>query len=147
MLHRTIAMTTLAAAAANPPLRLPSRALAADGRMRRLGVEPEFTGLTLERIATVIQARLGGTIEARSAYEYMLRATRLGDFAVELDYAYLKRRGRQDDDKGVLGAVARRLVPLEVVAPPLALDRVHELHPLLADLRASLRRARTIACS
>lgn len=133
---------------ANAPLKQPSRRHTQAHVQRQLGVELELTGLPIERMARRIQAVLGGRIVPHSAYEYTVKDTGLGDFAVELDYAYLKARGRQEVGSGfwdeiaqlsddLLGAVAKHVVPLEIVAPPIALDRVHELHPLIADLRAA----------
>lgn len=132
----------------NAPLTKPTRSHTQAHVQRRIGVELELTGLSIERLATCIQTVLGGRVVPHSAYEYSVMDTQCGDFAVELDYAYLKARAREDPGSGVwdevaqlsedlLGAVAKHLVPLEIVAPPIAIDRVHELHPLIADLRAA----------
>ncbi|WP_423822328.1 amidoligase family protein [Salinisphaera sp. SPP-AMP-43] len=141
---------------ANPPLRRPSRAYTATGAMRRVGVELELTGLSIEQIPTLIQARYGGDIFPYSAYEYSVTNSALGDFRVELDYAYLKQRGREPNNSGfwseigrlsddLLGTVAQRVVPLEVVAPPLAMDTLHRLHPLIAQLRSSGARGTNVS--
>lgn len=134
--------------AVNVPLSLPSRRHTQANGERRLGAELELTGVSIDAIARLIQARHGGRIAARSAYEHAVTGSELGDFTIELDYAYLKNRGRADSGDGfwdelgqlsddLLGAVARHVVPLEVVAPPVPLSQVHALHPLIADLRAA----------
>ncbi|MES1953898.1 hypothetical protein SAHY_04928 [Salinisphaera hydrothermalis EPR70] len=149
-------MSHTAADTANRPLRQPSRRHTQAHVQRRLGVELELTGLSIERMATRIQAVLGGRIVPHSAYEYTVADTTFGDFAVELDYAYLKARGREEGGSGfwdeiaqlsddLLGAVAKHIVPLEIVAPPIALDRAHELHPLIADLRAAGARGTNVS--
>lgn len=141
-------MTAVSGAGADTLLRLPRRRLTRGGEPRRVGVELEFTGLTIERIAETLRQSLGGEIRPCSAYEYRLVNTPLGDFGIELDYAFLKKRGRRAGDAGwfdeieqvseeMLGAVAKRVVPFEIVCPPIAMHRIHELHPMIAALRAA----------
>ncbi|MGN8157718.1 amidoligase family protein [Salinisphaera sp. RV14] len=149
-------MSLTLADTANTPLKQPSRRHTQAHVGRRIGVELELTGLAIERMAMRIQAVLGGRIVPHSAYEYTVADTAFGDFTAELDYAYLKARGRQDAGSGfwdeiaqlsddLLGAVAKHVVPMEIVAPPIALDRVHELHPLIADLRAAGARGTNVS--
>ncbi|MFC3103803.1 amidoligase family protein [Salinisphaera aquimarina] len=139
-------MTPSTTASGNAPLRQPSRRNTAANGERRVGVELEFTGLTIERIGETLRACLGGDIRPHSAYEYTVENTTLGDFAVELDYAFLKERGRREHEPGlldeleqvsedVLGALAKRVVPLEIVCPPIAIGELHRLHPMLQALR------------
>lgn len=141
-------MTAVSRPGANTPLCLPKRRLRSDGEPRRIGVELEFTGLAIERISETLRQSLGGEIRPSSAYEYRLVNTPLGDFGIELDYAFLKKRGRREGDAGwfdeieqvsedVLGALAKRVVPFEIVCPPIAMHRIHELHPMIAALRAA----------
>jgi len=141
-------MTSVSASGADTPLLLPDRRLTRDGEDRRVGVELEFTGLTIERIGQSLHDTLGGEIRPTSAYEYHLVDTPLGDFKIELDYAFLKERGRREGEAGwfeeieqvsedVLGALAKRVVPFEIVCPPIAVSRLHELHPMIAALRAA----------
>lgn len=128
---------------------LPPVTRTADGTPRRLGVEIEFAGLDVERAAREVAAELGGRCEALSPYEQRVIGTELGDFAVELDYAWLKAQGRElgpiTGDEGpferlperTLAEVARHIVPVEVVSPPFAMDRLPRLQPLIARLRAA----------
>jgi hypothetical protein len=67
---------------------------------------------------------------------------------VELDFAYLKALGRldYDDDLGglvqevaedVLRAISERIVPVEVVGPPIPMDRLADVNRLIAALRTA----------
>lgn len=115
-------------------------------KMRRLGVEIEFAGLEITQIAELIQEHFGGEIDKVSDYESFVRNTPLGDFGVELDFAYLKNLGREKDPdlevddldnltEGVLALVAKRLVPCEIVSPPLPMNEVWRLESLITNLR------------
>lgn len=126
---------------------LPPWPRTAEGHLRRCGIEFEFSGLDIGTIATLTQAELGGTIEHLTAYECRVAGTPLGTFLIELDFAYLKKLGRESDaredgafdldrlSEELLAMAARQVVPFEVVTPPLPLDRLNALEPLIARLR------------
>jgi len=125
---------------------LPPEAHVADGRMRRLGVELEFSGMDMETASTMVQAELGGSVEEISDYEHRVRDTDLGDFNVELDFQYLKTVGREKgatDDEALLdnlpewfiAEIARRVVPIEIVSPPIEMDRIGRLDAIVGKLR------------
>jgi hypothetical protein len=126
---------------------LPPWRMTEEGRTRNCGVELEFSGLDIDTIAELARAQLGGSVERVSPYEYRLTGTPLGTFAIELDFAYLKKVGRQADEReagvfdidklseDLLAMVAKRVVPFEVVSPPLPMDRLAVLEPLIARLR------------
>lgn len=125
---------------------LPPETRNADGTMRRLGVELEFSGMDMKTASTIVQGELGGSVEAISDYEHRVRDTDLGDFNVELDFAYLKTVGREKgatDDEGSLenlpewfvAEVARHVVPIEVVSPPIEMDRIERLDAIVGKLR------------
>mgnify|MGYP003113653035 FL=1 len=126
---------------------MPPEALTAEGAARRVGVELEFSGLRLEKIAALIREQLGGELESVSPYESVVRNTDLGDFKVELDSAWLKRRGRErvsdtTDELSMLGEsvlklAAEQLVPFEVVSPPIAMADLWRLGALLRVLQSS----------
>lgn len=125
---------------------MPPRTETRAGEPRRLGVELEFSGIPLDRVVDLMQKHLGGEIETVSPYELFLRNSSLGDFAVELDFAWLKRRGRQraledvPDELGQLGEsvlklAAEQVVPFEIVSPPIDMADIWRLGDLFQVLR------------
>ncbi len=124
---------------------MPPQTQTQDARPRRLGVELEFSGIALDRIVELMQQHLGGEVETVSPYELFLRGSRLGDFGVELDFAWLKRRGREragdvPDEIGQIGEnvlklAAEQLVPFEIVSPPIPLAELWHLGELFQILR------------
>lgn len=127
--------------------RLPERRETASGEPRRVGVELEMIGLDVPAVSRIVARRFGGTIEKKSRYEFLLVGDEAGDWAVELDFEYLKEKGREDvpEDElaaflgdaaeSVLRAGAEFVVPVEVISPPLPMPRLSELQSLVADLR------------
>jgi hypothetical protein len=117
--------------------------------MRRIGIELELTGLQLEQLALIVAGVRGGRVEARTRYELVIRGDSAGDWGVEVDSSLLKRQARQprsttgiraelqDLAERVLYAGAGQILPLEVVSPPLPMDRLGELQPLVDALRAA----------
>lgn len=123
---------------------LPPRTHRDDGGERRVGFELEFTGLTLEQTAQAARDALGGELQRDSLAEWRLSVDDLGEFAIELDWDYLKRRAAESDgsdDAGewlleALKSAAALVVPLEIVCPPMALSRLDALDALVERLRA-----------
>lgn len=132
-------------------IRMPPRRFAADGRLRRIGVELEFSGLDLDHIVKIVRDVLGGEIEHLSDYEAEVRETELGTFRIELDFAYLKAVGRErageggcSGDKGfdltrlpqkALDALADLVVPYEVITAPVLIEQLEVIDGLVARLR------------
>jgi hypothetical protein len=115
----------------------------ADGGLRRVGFELEFTGLTLEQTAGVVAAALGGEARLDSVAQAVVASRELGEFGIELDWAYLKRRAAEVALAGegrewvtFLRQAAEWVVPMEIVCPPIALDRLEALDAMVAALRA-----------
>lgn len=103
-------------------------------------------GLELEALAALVAEHVDGVVEAAGRYERRIRGDPAGEWMVELDFAYLRERGRQQRAGGVLGqldeaaeeilaAGSQAVVPMEVVSPPLPLARLHELEALIVRLR------------
>jgi hypothetical protein len=135
--------TSKSAAPALPPITH-----TAQGKMRRVGVEIEFSGLSLQETAAVLCDLFGGPLEQPGRYEIAVNGDPAGPWQVELDFTYLKQLGRleHDDDLGgmvqemaeeVLRAIAERVVPVEVVGPPLPMDRLSAVNQVIAALRAA----------
>ena len=118
------------------------------GAVRRLGVEIEFTGMEINTIVDTIISQYGGHAEALSDYEVNIVDSSLGQFGVELDFSYIKRISRERHEsadtndleelaEAIVGAIAKQLVPFEVVAPPIAMTELWQLEDLFQTLRNS----------
>lgn len=128
-------------------IRTPPITQTEKGAIRRVGVEMEFSGLGIETIARVVRDTLGGEIDPLTPYEMLIRTGGGNDYRVELDYQYLKKMGRRERDttsglfeleqfsEDVLAAVAKRIVPFEIVTPPLPMDQLDKLDELTGNLR------------
>lgn len=130
-----------------PSLPMPPIVNRSDGQPRRIGIELEFTGLGIEAIGRLCRTHLKGSINPISPYEYDLEDTQWGNFHIELDYGYLKQAGRKATgiksipanleqlSEDVFASVAKRLVPFEIVTPPMPMADIGALMPLIAGLR------------
>lgn len=117
------------------------------GARRRVGVELEMNGLTLDDVAAQVARFVGGQAVAVGRYERAIKGDPAGDWIVELDFALLKRLGRETyEDDGLAGELGRsaeealawaaeQVVPVEVVSPPLPLARLAQVEALIEMLR------------
>lgn len=123
-----------------------------EGAPRRVGVEIEMAGVSLERMAEAIRAEFGGQVHCDSPFIARVCDTEQGDFQVELDARVLKDRAYRshlrrlgieldDSDEAALDRwladAAGRLVPHEIVAPPMAASTL----PRLDRVRHALQEA------
>lgn len=122
------------------------------GETRRVGLEIELAGLSVETALTLIQRALGGRVESTQRTQGKVTDTPFGDFKVEFDSRALQTRsylrplelvGIDSDSRtaqliedSVL-QVAAELVPVEIITPPIPWDRLGELDPLWQQLRAA----------
>ncbi len=130
-------------------LPLPPLIRRADGGMRRLGVEIEFSGLDLDETAALVAGAVGGGIQSPGRYERSIDGDPAGAWEVEVDFGLLKELGRRerhgvelmdaagDIAEDLLRLFAERIVPIEVVSPPLPLNRLETFNTLIAELRAA----------
>ncbi|EAQ97455.1 amidoligase family protein [Congregibacter litoralis] len=115
----------------------------ASGKPRRAGFELEFSGLSLDAAVKAVQDILGADPVEATAAECTLRAEGLGDFKVEIDWAFLKRVSREyaaDEEQywvEPLNDLASTLVPIELVAPPIAVQELDVLKEISDALRAA----------
>ncbi|MCF7480890.1 amidoligase family protein [Vibrio sp. J1-1] len=110
--------------------------------VRRVGFEIEFTGLTIGNVTQILQRVFGGELEKKSTVEYVLHTPEYGKFKVELDWEFLKNTAldakvKDDGHEWVdfLHQLASSVVPLEVVSPPIPLDKLEKLDELIPVLR------------
>ncbi|MGG7566894.1 amidoligase family protein [Rhodovulum sp. DZ06] len=127
---------------AYPPLPRPDTT---EGEPRRVGVEIEFGGLTVEDAVRAARKVFGDAeIDRQSQHHQTLADPELGDFTLELDMArrhreaFAHKEGAEDDPvRKITGDIVHWLTPVELVAPPLAPERLPALDPLIEALRTA----------
>lgn len=116
-----------------------------DGEVRRVGVEIEFAGVEVPRAAELVAGLFGGRTVEVDEHRFRVEGTRVGDFTVELDSMYAHpdddgltdKLGDKMKDKlaGTVGDIIGLWMPNEIVAPPLAWNRLPELDRLIGLLQ------------
>lgn len=124
------------------PYRQPSALRDAEGGLRTVGFEVEFTGVSLaDTVSAVEQAFPASTRKSSTAAACDLEIEDLGLFSIEIDWEFLQQQAGEtgdvqpDDWVKLLSQAAELVVPVEVVCPPVAVDRLHELVPMTDALR------------
>lgn len=120
--------------------RLPPWTTNASGNMRRVGVEIEMNGLSIDALAETVATLLGLSTSSKGRYERTLCGDAAGDWAAEVDFRLLKQWGRDDQKNAAEDALqwlSEPLVPLELVSPPLPLDRLDDVERVIVALRAA----------
>lgn len=128
-------------------VHVPPRLDRLDGNRRRIGVELELIGVELDSLAQIIADHVGGVVAQESPYEYAITGDARGQWTVELDFEFLKQKGRQDKARETLLASldeaaeellrvgAEQVVPFEIVSPPLPMDELPDVEVLIERLR------------
>jgi hypothetical protein len=130
--------------------RMPPRRTSHSGRIRRVGFEMEMQGGELSAVASTVAQVFGGELIAFNSFVYQIMDSPYGDITVELDSSVLKDRryrqflnhvGIEADQLGIgrmveqtLARIAGTFVPHEIVLPPIPLDRIGVLKPLVHAL-------------
>lgn len=108
-------------------------------RLRRVGVEIEFGSLGLEQVCEQVLDALGGKAGEATAAEQSIAVPELGEFNVEVDWQFLKKLSSEEQIPGeimaALSQAATVIVPVEIVCPPLPIDRIQVLDKLIDKLR------------
>lgn len=123
----------------------------AEGEQRKVGLELEFAGIDPDSAAEIISSIYGGKVEKKHRYQINISNTSLGDFRVELDARILQKMAEQnvfdrlgislEEDsirksiEDVVDKLARSVVPLEIVMPPLPIDSLDQLERLRKALQ------------
>lgn len=121
---------------------LPPRVNKDEGTPRMVGFELEFSGISLDETADAVQSALGGKLDSESPAQRIIQTNSLGEFIIELDWGYLKRKA-SGIDRGEEGSewleqlskAAALLVPVEVVCPPIPVTNLSALVPMVRGLR------------
>lgn len=126
---------------------LPERTKNVEGSIRKVGVEFELAGVSIDVLAERIQQLYGGKVERHTNLECSVRNTKFGEFKVELDAASLQELAEKQtliDPEGksitsstveFISKAAESVVPWEIVTPPIELSDLHELETLVKELR------------
>jgi len=122
-----------------------------DGQERQTGYEFEFTGISMEDAAGLIQNLYGGSFKKDSTYIFRIIESSLGAFKLELDAQllrdkkyekFLKKIGinlsdfkKKSSIEDSLKEIASSVVPFEIITPPIPLSKMPELNSLVHSLR------------
>ena len=117
-----------------------------EGSERKVGVEIELSGLGYEELVSLSSTLLNG--ESKPVARYVSEVqTDLGAFTVELDSDPIKDLDLQDSRlpesvrelgghaMSVIDAAAEKIVPLEIVSPPLPFSELERIEMLCDKLR------------
>jgi hypothetical protein len=121
------------------------------GEVRKAGFEFEYAGLRIDHSARLVRDLFDGQIVGRSTFLSRVE-TDLGPFKIEIDAVTLRERKYENLlravgidpatsdtrwlEEALLGAAAT-VVPIEIAAPPIAIDQLD----VLEELRRRLMRA------
>ena len=115
-----------------------------ESALRKVGFEIEFNGISINKAVDIVQSCYGGEINNQSKVQKILKNTQLGDFVIELDWDFLKRKAiEKNDEKAQTGWVdylseyAQMIVPIEIVCPPVAIDKLSQLNLMINSLQES----------
>ena len=121
---------------------LPTQKTRLNGEPRRVGFELEFSGIDLAQTVSAVRSVVNANIIAQSEAEVALDVEGLGQFNIEIDWAYLKSKAAEQDlsDQrrdwiALLSQAAAMFVPVEVVCPPIEMSRLSELTPIVKALQ------------
>jgi len=121
--------------------KLPSVTHTCNKKMRRVGFELEFIGIDLEQTTAVVQQVFSGKIASVSPAACVVAVEGLGEFSIELDWHFLKKKAAQQNRENagdwleMLSHAAALLVPMEIVCPPIPVSDLDCLDPLVTELR------------
>ncbi|MFO7528346.1 MAG: amidoligase family protein [Marinobacter sp.] len=123
---------------------LPDVRLNSEGGERRVGVEVELSGLGYEVLVDYASRLLDAPATTISRYVTRID-TPLGPFTIELDSDPIKELDLADERlpssirelggqaMDVIDAAAERVVPLEIVTPPIPLSRLQDIETLVDE--------------
>jgi len=126
--------------------KMPDNLQTEDGKERRVGIEIELSGLGYDDLVKLVAERLDATPNLDSRYVTTLE-TDLGPFTIELDSDPIKDLDLTDErlpesirELGgqameVIDAAAERIVPLEIISPPIPFSAVPRVESLMEMLR------------
>lgn len=126
------------------PEALSSPLIAADGSLRRVGIEVEFLGPSAQAAAKALAHDLGGACVTIDPHAYKVKGTHLGDLLIETDLRHVHpdrhpelglRLGHQA--AAWLGTLASPFVPRELITAPIPVAQLPEMDTVVQSLRAT----------
>lgn len=113
-------------------------------KARHVGVEIEYSNLSLEKSIELARELFGGEIQKNSKYEWQLTQSKYGDFNFELDAQLLQKIQKEGlfeklqhyigdvshDIDTLLDKTSKRFVPFEVATPPVPISNLFEIDKL-----------------
>jgi hypothetical protein len=116
-----------------------------EGKERRVGVEIEMSGFSYARFLEVVGDFFGRKAEETGRYVSKVD-TDLGKFELELDAAAIKNLDRDMDDLpeilqgfrtdalDLIDSAAEKIIPLEIISPPIPLSQLERIEALCEHL-------------
>jgi hypothetical protein len=122
----------------------PPTLIAADGSLRRVGVEIEFLGPSAQVAAEALAHDLGGSCKAEDPHAFRVSGVGLGDLLVETDLRHVHPDRHPELSLRLghrmaawLGTVASPFVPRELITAPIPIARLPEMDTVVASLRSA----------
>lgn len=125
---------------------MPERLHTSENKERRVGVEIEISGISYEKLVSLVADLLTG--QSRTVSRYVSKVdTPLGDFTIELDSKPVQELDLRDERlpesfrelgghaMDIIDAAAERIVPLEIISPPLPFSELDQVEMLCNRLR------------
>jgi hypothetical protein len=119
-----------------------------NGNVRRVGIELEFGGLPIDKVAALVGQAIGAKAQQIDPFRYTIDAAE-GRYAIELDTRWahpdfvaqyatdLPEPIRNEIADGVsrtAGTLLNGIFPIELVCPPIAYDQAETLRPVVTAL-------------
>ncbi|MDX5422193.1 MAG: amidoligase family protein [Hymenobacteraceae bacterium] len=125
------------------------------GELRTVGFELEFANVNIEESLQIIQKLYGGTVQKEHRFSQKVVGTSLGDFSVKIDLKLLNERTYrgpleklgvnlqdirfghhtlEDEVETALESLVNKVIPYEIVTPPLPCTQVEQFERLRKEL-------------
>ncbi|WP_299761707.1 amidoligase family protein [uncultured Pontibacter sp.] len=131
--------------------KLPPILYNAQGQVRTVGFELEYSYLSIAASAEIVQQLYGGEVQVENKFKQKVVGTSLGDFTLEFDLTLLteKRYKKvfkalnikidtinigentlQDEVEDTLGNLIGKVFPNEIACPPIPCTKLHQIEKL-----------------
>ncbi len=118
---------------------LPPEPYTQGGWQRRVGLELEFAGLSVAETAALLHRRFDAKIAVRSRHDVSASVPDVGEAEIALDTRHAIHKPKDSalvaDLRDLVGDAAGIVVPTEITAPPVEIDRAGILDQISDTLR------------